>query len=176
MTWSLYERTDEKEDDSSDIFNYSGKKLEPLKFSNGKTQHDVVQETLDAIKEGYKVIFIHGVCGTGKSSIALNIAKNFKKTSIIVPIKSLQEQYEKDYTMKKFVLKEDKNPLKISVIKGRGNFDCPYDSCRASEKHLPCIIDIREKNLYCSGLSLLESAFVFQNEIQNSGRCKKDNV
>jgi DNA-binding XRE family transcriptional regulator len=30
---------------------------------------------LDSIKNGTRVIFIHGVCGTGKSAIALNIAK-----------------------------------------------------------------------------------------------------
>ena len=77
---------------------YSNKqKLNPLVFSNGKTQEDIVKETLDAIKEGYKVIFIKGMCGTGKSAIALNIARQLGKTSIVVPIKSLQEQYIKDY-------------------------------------------------------------------------------
>jgi Rad3-related DNA helicase len=144
--WSLHEKTNEQDDSSSDIFSFSGKLLEPMKFSNGKTQQDVVKETLEALKEGHRIIFIHGVCGTGKSSIALNIAKNFKKTSIVVPIKSLQEQYEVDYTQKKFILKDDKSPLKISVIKGRANFECPFDSCLASERHLPCAIEIREKN------------------------------
>ena len=51
MAWNLYEK---------------GKFLEPLKFSNGKTQEDVVNEVLDSIKEGNKIIFIHGKCGTGK--------------------------------------------------------------------------------------------------------------
>jgi Rad3-related DNA helicase len=142
--WSFYEKTPTQ--NSSDIFNTEGKLLEPLKFSNGKTQQDVVEETMQAIKEGHKIIFIHGVCGTGKSSIALNIAKNFKKTSIVVPIKSLQEQYEADYSQKKFILKDDGKPLDISVIKGRANFECPFDCCRASEKNLPCAIEIREKN------------------------------
>ena len=145
-TWSLYEKTNQVGNDSSDIFDKAGKELTPLKFSNGKTQGDVVNETLEAIREGHKVIFIHGVCGTGKSSIALNIAKNFKKTSIVVPIKSLQEQYELDYMKKKFILKEDGSPLKISVIKGRANFECPFDCCKASERHSPCAIEIREKN------------------------------
>ena len=49
--WSLYE---------------SGKSLEPLKFSNGKTQEDIVKEVIDEIKRGHKIIFIRGVCGTGK--------------------------------------------------------------------------------------------------------------
>ncbi len=51
MTWNLYE---------------GGKFLEPLKFSNGKTQEDVVKEVVQAVKEGNKIIFIHGKCGTGK--------------------------------------------------------------------------------------------------------------
>jgi|ETNmetMinimDraft_2_1059921.scaffolds.fasta_scaffold03252_3 Rad3-related DNA helicase len=107
---------------------YSNKqKLNPLVFSNGKTQEDIVKETLDAIKEGYKVIFIKGMCGTGKSAIALNIARQLGKTSIVVPIKSLQEQYIKDYTDKLHILdKKNENKLKINSILGRNNFPCNY--------------------------------------------------
>ena len=60
MKWSLYNKE---------------QYLEPFKFSNGKTQLDVVKEVIDAINEGYKIIFIKGFCGTGKSAISLNIAK-----------------------------------------------------------------------------------------------------
>ena len=41
---------------------------------------------MDEIKAGQKIIFLKGVCGTGKSAIALNLAKHFPKTSIVVPI------------------------------------------------------------------------------------------
>ena len=51
------------------------KELEPKKFSNNKTQEDIVKEVLEAVEQGNKIIFIHGVCGSGKSAIALNIAK-----------------------------------------------------------------------------------------------------
>ena len=101
--WNLYE---------------NGKKLEPLIFSNKKNQEDIVNEILDAINKGHKIIFLRGMCGTGKSGIALNLAKHFKKTSIVVPIKSLQEQYTKDYSINKYVLKNGKK-LKISSIFGR---------------------------------------------------------
>ena len=40
--------------------------LKPLCFSNGKTQEDVVKEILGLIEQGKKIIFVHGVCGTGK--------------------------------------------------------------------------------------------------------------
>ncbi|MEK6914019.1 MAG: helicase C-terminal domain-containing protein [Nanoarchaeota archaeon] len=110
MMWSLYENQ---------------KFLEPLKFSNGKSQDGIVQEVIEASNQGYKLIFIKGVCGTGKSAIALNLANHFGKTSIVVPIKSLQEQYINDYTDKKYILRDNKR-LIISSILGRKNFKCKF--------------------------------------------------
>lgn len=142
--WSLYSKTDNE--DSVNPFDTNGVKLPPMEFSNGKTQEDIVKEILDLIGKGEKLIFIKGVCGSGKSAIALNLARHFKKTSIVVPIKSLQEQYERDYTKKKFILKKDKSPLRISVIKGRNNFPCRFGGDRADDSDIPCTIEIREKN------------------------------
>ena len=142
--WSLYNKIENP--DSVNPFDTDGEKLNPLKFSNGKTQEDIVKEILDAIANGEKLIFIKGSCGSGKSAIALNLARHFKKTSIVVPIKSLQEQYEKDYTQKKFILKQDKKPLKIAIIKGRNNFRCPFSGEKADDPELPCTIEIKEKN------------------------------
>ena len=160
--WSLYENNE---------------LLPPLVFSNGKSQEDIVNEVKDAVKEGYKLIFIRGVCGTGKSAIALNLAKDFGKTSIVVPIKSLQEQYIQDYTQKKHVLKKDgKTKLKISSILGRKNFKCKFlderpiqirsqetnskltdifagtkpnqdNDTSSDNKLIPCKIEIKEKNI-----------------------------
>src|SRR3989344_4631370 len=98
MAWNLYEK---------------GKFLEPLKVSN-------------SIKNGEKIIFIHGVCGTGKSAIALNLAKELGKSSIVVPIKNLQMQYKKDYESEKYLLKNNGEKLKISVIIGRQNHKCKF--------------------------------------------------
>lgn len=86
---------------------YSGEeKLEPLKFTNNKTQEDVVREVVE-LSKNHKVIFIHGTCGSGKSAIALNIARVLGKSSIVVPIKTLQKQYEEDYIGKKYLRKSD---------------------------------------------------------------------
>ena len=100
--------------------------LEPLKFSNGKTQEDIVKEVIDSAKEGNKIIFVRGMCGTGKSAIALNIAKNLGKSSIIVPGKNLQNQYKKDYENEKYLLKDNKEKLRINVITGRNNHKCLF--------------------------------------------------
>ncbi len=148
-SWSLYKKTNaDNNPDDPNIFSFGGEKLDPLKFSNGKTQEDVIKEVLEAHKNGSNLIFIKGVCGSGKSAIALNLAKHFKKTSIVVPIKSLQDQYENDYTDKNYILKEDGKKLHISVIKGRGNFVCPYSrEHKADYEYLPCTIELREKNM-----------------------------
>jgi len=107
--------------------------LKPLVFSNGKNQQDIVNETVNEIKKGTKIIFIHGVCGSGKSSIALNIAKELGRASIVVPIKNLQRQYENDYMGSKYVLKNDGQKLKISMITGRNNHKCPFYEEKQSE-------------------------------------------
>jgi len=100
--------------------------LKPLIFSNGKTQEDVVREVLESVKEGNKIIFVRGMCGTGKSAIALNIAKNLGKSSVVVPGKNLQNQYKKDYEGDKYLLKENNEKLRINVITGRNNHKCLF--------------------------------------------------
>ncbi len=130
--WSLYK---------------NGKSLDPLKFSNGKTQEDIVKEIVELVKQGNKIIFLHGACGTGKSAIALNIARILGKSSIVVPIKSLQKQYEKDYMGGMNVYKKNRAKMKISMITGRDNHDSvffPGKNC--SDPFLPDTIQITEKN------------------------------
>jgi len=121
--------------------------LKPLKFSNGKTQEDVVKEIVNLVESGKKIILLHGVCGTGKSAIALNISRVLGKSSIVVPIKSLQKQYEEDYMGDKYLLKPNGNKLKIAMITGRENHDSiifPGVSC--ADPNLPDTIKITEKN------------------------------
>jgi Rad3-related DNA helicase len=105
-----------------------GKELKPLVFSNGKTQEDIVNEVLNAIREGEKIIFIRGACGTGKSAIALNVAKEMGRASIVVPLKNLQRQYESDYSFRKKIYKdlERQVELKIGMVTGRKNHPCQW--------------------------------------------------
>jgi len=121
--------------------------LTPLEFSNGKTQEDIVREIHSLVKQGSKIIFLHGACGTGKSAIALNLARLFGKASVVVPVKTLQTQYEKDYSDKKYIVGTSGNKLKIAMITGRENHDSiikPGFSC--ADPFLPDTIKITEKN------------------------------
>ena len=130
--WSLYE---------------NGNKLLPLKYSNGKTQESIVMEVSDLINRGKKVILIHGVCGTGKSAIALNLARLLGKTAIVVPVKNLQKQYENDYSKKKYILNKKNQKMKISIITGRENHDSKIKSgSSCADPFLPDTIAITEKN------------------------------
>lgn len=148
MSWNLYENE---------------KFLQPLIFSNGKTQEDVVNEVIAAIKEGHKIIFIRGVCGTGKSAIALNIVKELGRGSIVVPVKALQKQYMNDYTSKLHLLKDGKR-MEIRTIMGRGNFKCAYGNCPANDKKLPCTIEFKRENVQLLQRYIQENPLIPEEE------------
>ncbi len=124
-----------------------GRNLEPLIFSNGKTQEDVVEEVVSLIKEGKKIILLHGMCGTGKSAIALNIARVLGKTALVVPVKALQRQYEEDYVTKKWVTKANNERLSIAMITGRANHHSLFkQGASCADPFLPETIAFAEKN------------------------------
>jgi len=120
--------------------------LRPLIFSNGKDQSRVVREIVESIRDGHRIIFLHGACGTGKSAIALNVARVIGKTSVVVPVKVLQKQYGDDYTHRMSLLKNGKK-MKIAMLTGRENHDSiiePGKSC--ADPNLPENIKLVEKN------------------------------
>ena len=123
------------------------KELKPLKFTNGKTQEDVVKEIVSLIESGKKIIFLHGTCGTGKSAIALNVARVLGNASVVVPVKALQKQYEEDYMGKKWLKMDSGRKMKIAMITGRDNHDSLFFSGKScTDPNLPENIKITEKN------------------------------
>lgn len=149
-------------------------KITPLKFSNGKTQEDVVNEILDSIKHGERIIFLHGACGTGKSAIALNVARKLGKSSIIVPVKALQKQYEDDYMEKKFLYKSNGQKMKIAVMTGRENHDSiinPGLSC--ADPDLPENIKLTEKNYNKIADYFRNNPFVSGQDVPNAKNIRR---
>ncbi len=129
------------------LYNENNEFLPPLKFSSGKTQEDVAKEVIEAIEQKHKIIFLRGSPGSGKSALALNIAKEIGKTSVVVPVKFLQKQYEHDYVKKLKLYKPNGEQLKIAMITGRNNHKCLFNTERkADHPFLPCIVEIRKEN------------------------------
>lgn len=161
MEWSLYNKDEY---------------LKPLVFSNGKSQLDVVEEVIEAIKEGHKIIFIKGACGSGKSAIALNIAKELGRTSIVVPVKALQKQYEEDYVNKLHITKDNKK-LNISIIDGRNNHKCAFrDDCTCDNVDLPCKIIISNKNSLQIKKYLKQNPFVDVNKFDDIKNVRRKSI
>ncbi|MDO8622986.1 MAG: LAGLIDADG family homing endonuclease [archaeon] len=142
-------------------------KVKCIKYLKEEEVYDLeVPEYNNFIADG---IIVHN------SAIALNIAKNLGKTSIVVPGKTLQGQYKEDYELNKYLLKENGEKLKISIIMGRNNFKCKFlkeedapifkeeknlklnelfkkgenknKDFSADNFYLPCKIEIKEKNI-----------------------------
>jgi Rad3-related DNA helicase len=157
---------------------YDGeKRLEALRFSNGKTQWTVVQEVVNAIRAGTKVIFIRGVCGTGKSAIALHLARELGKASIVVPVKGLQHQYARDYMHGKQIVKSDGTPLHIAMITGRENHESLYfpgKSC--ADPFLPDTIPLLEKHMSHLIKYYQENPFISQKAIPKLAQLRRISV
>ncbi len=147
------------------VYSVDGKVLPPLTYSNAKTQETIVDEIEQAIKEGNKIIFVHGKCGSGKSLIGLELARRLGKASIVVPVKYLQKQYEHDYTKKMFLKKENGQKLNITILTGRNNHPCLYDSQFTADHHfLPCTVEIKKENLQLLDKFLEENPLVDAND------------
>ena len=124
-----------------------GKSLNPIVFSDGRTQEDVVKDIVSSVKSGKKIILVHGACGTGKSAIALNVCRVLGRGTIVVPVKNLQRQYEEDYNNKKYLLKKDGKRLLMAILTGRENHDSiikPGVPC--SDTLLPDTIPLSDKH------------------------------
>ncbi len=153
MTWGVYSVDEQL--------------LPPLSYSNGKTQETVVDEIEQAIKDGHKIIFVHGKCGSGKSLIGLELARRLGRASIVVPVKYLQKQYEHDYSKKIFLKKDNGEKLKITILTGRNNHQCLYDTqFTADHPFLPCIVEIKKENLQLLDKYLEENPLVDANDFE----------
>ena len=156
---------------------YSDSFLQPLSFSNRKTQEDIVKEIYNLIKEGNKVIFLHGACGTGKSAIALNLARVLGRASVVVPVKALQSQYEKDYTKGKYIIKHSGEKMNIAIITGRENHDSlikPGVSC--ADSFLPDTIKITEKNFQLLAEYYKLNPFIRNNSIYDLKKIRRISI
>lgn len=119
-----------------------GGRLEPRRYSSGKTQTDLIEEILEAFR-GNDIVFLRGTVGSGKSVVGLGAILELGRGIVSVPTKVLSDQYAASYEGDKYFLKGDGSKAKIGILKGRRNFRCLYQeekgrktSCNNSV--LPC--------------------------------------
>ncbi len=81
-----------------------------------KSQEAVIREIEKAYASKYKYVVLEAPVGSGKSAIAVTIARWLKTAHILTPRKALQDQYYEDF--KKYIV----------LMKGRSSYICTYDS------------------------------------------------
>ena len=69
---------------------------------------DAVQQKL---KSGYRKIILSAPTGTGKSAVAMTLAKSYENSFVVTSSKNLQDQYINDFEM-------------LVPVKGKSNFPC----------------------------------------------------
>jgi ATP-dependent DNA helicase DinG len=62
------------------------------------SQVKVLEEIEKAYSSGYKFVILEGPVGSGKSAIAISVARYFGNSHLITPKKSLQNQYYGDFS------------------------------------------------------------------------------
>ena len=129
------------------LYKNNNELVPPLLYSNEKGQDQVVREIVELF-DSYDIIFLQGAVGTGKSAIALSVANELNGGIVVVPTKTLQQQYVRDYCKhgQYKILKNDGGWLRIELIKGRGNFRCLYNpAVMCNDRSLPCAKPLPKK-------------------------------
>ena len=84
-------------------------------FPSNIQARDSQKEILDAVqqklKSGYRKIILSAPTGTGKSAVAMTLAKSYENSFVVTSSKSLQDQYINDFEM-------------LVPVKGKSNFPC----------------------------------------------------
>lgn len=82
-----------------------------------RSQVKVLHAIQEAFEKGYKNVLLEAPVGSGKSAIAITVAKYFGNAHVLTPRKSLQDQYLEDF-----------GDHGISLMKGRGAYPCTFPS------------------------------------------------
>ena len=84
-------------------------------FPSNIQARDSQREILDAVqqklKSGYRKIILSAPTGTGKSAVAMTLAKSYENSFVVTSSKNLQDQYINDFEM-------------LVPVKGKSNFPC----------------------------------------------------
>lgn len=118
------------------------------------SQESVINEIEAAIKAGYKTILVEAPVGSGKSGVAMAVARWAGSAHILTPQKALQDQYYEDFSMYSVLMKgrsaypcvfyeapENAQKVRNQIQRGelihveRGARHCGQGPCENSEKN-----------------------------------------
>lgn len=129
-------------------------------------QEKVLLEMENAIKSGYKFIFLEAPTGFGKSAVAVTLSRYMGSSHICTSTKDLQTQYIRDFPY-------------ISGVKGRNNFSCLIKEdmgVQESCEYGPCVQDDDFDCLYKPRLSdydVISEGTLYENIDINKYALKK---
>ena len=112
-------------------------------FPFKETRHfqlDVVREIIDAYEKGFKYVVLDAPTSTGKSPLAIAIARYFQESYILTSQKTLQHQYIGDF-YKTVGLRHIEGKDNYTCLKSPNNytFSCKNGSCITSKNKTPCL-------------------------------------
>ncbi|MBC7100652.1 MAG: ATP-dependent DNA helicase [Methanobacteriales archaeon] len=109
-------------------------------------QLDIINDIYEAIEGGYKYIILEAGTGTGKSAIAITLARIYQPAYILTMTKQLQDQYAREF--------------RIPTVKGRSNFYCKSDDLESTCDIGVCQTTPSSENFQCPyGVSRGETLF-----------------
>ena len=120
-----------------------GVPVEPRRYSNGKTQKDVVCEIVSAWSSGRRLVAFESAPGSGKTLVSISAVMNHRALYgsdsdvglAVVPTIPLAHQWGS------YDFEDGRNRVsraRIKVILGKDNFTCMLKNTKASDKSLPC--------------------------------------
>ena len=117
-----------------DFRSKEGVSLNPLVYSDGRDQKNIINEILDSFDSGENLLFLKAQVSTGKSAIALSLIDILGRGIISVPVKVLQDQYKESYLDRYRI-----GNLDIAVMKGKSNFKCNFEKGKlCSNSNIVC--------------------------------------
>lgn len=87
----------------------------PGKFEKPYKSQENVIKTVDEAFKDFKYVILESPVGSGKSAIAMTLARAYGGAHILIPRKSLQDQYFSDFEEY------------ITLMKGRSSYSCGFD-------------------------------------------------
>jgi Rad3-related DNA helicase len=88
-------------------------------------QREALDAARDAFAEGRRVVVIEAPTGSGKSALAITLAREARSAYLLTAQKVLQEQYQRDFS-------------DLALLKGRANYACEVAPTHAGAA--PCMI------------------------------------